>query len=265
MLRKEFFDFCTEEVPLEFLHPTSKYGLIYVILLLVDNTHWMLKVGKTESENGIFDRFTRHRRTYNVPDPDNYPTLIPLRIIKTRNAQLDEKKFKKMLKIDKVPNFSKPDSFHTEQTYNITDAYNAICDECDDCDLIEGEDYWDSAKCEIMDDNQIEFNGDMISQSEVEESETFESILTDETCDKIESICKTHSKSETSFNVKDRRWLFDILMRLYEIDTSNVVHTENTILNMKKIIKSNSTGYVKIEIRKKIFESVIDYINFVYQ
>jgi hypothetical protein len=248
--------------------PTAKYGLVYVVLMYISDK-WMIKVGKRDSikNGGLEERFLTHRRTYGLEDGKEFQTFIPLKVIKCGNSSCLEDKIKGQMVVHRVKNFSKPNSMHTEQSYNLTETYNMICKVCKENDLVEGKDFWVSSNCNIKSNDQIQLHGKIISNAISDSnkyengiSNIFSTILTQDVTDKINETIKKYTGSSSSFHVGPRRDLFEILLKLYELDTDCTVHSEAQKIIMRELIKTHNTGNVRVGVRKQLFDSVNSYM-----
>lgn len=271
MTNTEFVQKCMYEVPQKWRLPTVKYGLVYVVLMYISNK-WMIKVGKRDSikNGGLEERFLTHRRTYGVEDGKDFQTFIPLKVIKCGNSSCLEDMIKGQMIVHRVKNFSKPDSIHIEQSYNLNETYNMICKVCEENDLVEEEDFWVSSSCNIKSNDQIQLHGEIINNNvknnpdsnkyENGISNIFSTILTQDITDNVNETIKKYTGSRLSFHVGPRRELFEILLKLYELDTDCTVHTEAQKIIMRELIKTHNTGNLKVGVKKQLFDSVSSYM-----
>lgn len=163
----EFHHACFQEVSdRSFLVASEHHTLVYVCVFRYGgDNRWMLKYGKTDCS--VEKRFSAHRNSYGVDDTTEHPPIIPLMLIKCINSIRHESNIKKLCQkyLHKVDNMSRVDSKLTEQTYDITKAYDAIKGYCDEKDVK----YWDSTDCEINDDNDIKWKGEWITGDDDDE------------------------------------------------------------------------------------------------
>lgn len=86
-------------------------------------------------------------------------------------------------------------------------------------------------------------------------------ILDENIKNKINDIIKNNSKSKATFNVKDRQYLFDTIIKLYENDPDGQIESIKNQKNNKKIIDEyNNNEYFHVNKRKDLFSSIQKYM-----
>lgn len=86
-------------------------------------------------------------------------------------------------------------------------------------------------------------------------------ILNENTKNKINNIIKNNSKSKATFNVKDRQYLFDTIIKLYENDPDGQIESIKNQNNNKKIMDEyNNNDYFHVNKRKDLFSSIQKYM-----